>query len=578
MATLPAGENGPIGAALHAAGGSHFGLRREDNQDRFHVDLARGLFIVIDGVGGHAAGGQAADVALTMLRARLERETGPVEDRLREAIAVANNEIYRVAASRPEWRGMACVLTVAVVRDGQATIGHVGDTRLYTLRRGRIEKVTRDHSPVGEREDAGEIGELEAMRHPRRNEVYRDVGSDPHTPGDADFVAIQAVPFEADMALLLCSDGLSDLVPSAAIAGLVHQCAGEPDAVVRSLIEAANDAGGKDNVTVVYVEGETFAASRRRYARAASPLVGQASAVRGALQAESDGRPRWLRRRWMRVAAYVIGCGIALAAIGDALARVGLVAWLPQPPLLGGITLSTEQVVRPGESIMAAIERAIPGSQVMVEPGEYREQLRLRDGVRVVSRVPRGATLRLPAGAPEAEAAVVATSLTAGNFAGFRIVGDAATPLGTGLLVFDAVLSIVDVEVTGATKAAVEIGGSGTSLVGGDLHDNPGAGIVIRAGATPRVANTTFVRNGTPDRARAPLVIEAGARPRFAGNVFRGIGPDAFHALDASARLALVNDNWFAGLHAPELAASPTRLVPPKPGPASPPPPRRPRQ
>ena len=134
--------------------------------------------MVIDGVGGQAAGGEAAALALSMLRARLERETGPVDQRVREAIAVANNEIHRAAASRADWNGMACVLTVAVMKDGVATVGHVGDTRLYKIRDGRIEKITRDHSPVGEREDAGELSESEAMRHPRRNEVYRDVGSE----------------------------------------------------------------------------------------------------------------------------------------------------------------------------------------------------------------------------------------------------------------------------------------------------------------------------------------------------------------------------------------------------------------
>src|SRR5204863_4015205 len=116
---------------------------------------------------------------------------GTVADRVREAITVANNEIHRVAALRPEWHGMACVLTVAVVEEGRAIVGHVGDTRLYKLRQGRIDKVTRDHSPVGEREDAHESSEVEAMRHPRRNEVYRDVGSEPHEADDADFIDIQ---------------------------------------------------------------------------------------------------------------------------------------------------------------------------------------------------------------------------------------------------------------------------------------------------------------------------------------------------------------------------------------------------
>src|SRR5262245_1658968 len=94
---------------LKAAGKTDPGRQRAVNEDRLYVDAARGLFIVIDGIGGQAAGGKAADVALSMLRTRLERETGPVESRIREAITIANNEIYRLAASRPEWNGMACV-------------------------------------------------------------------------------------------------------------------------------------------------------------------------------------------------------------------------------------------------------------------------------------------------------------------------------------------------------------------------------------------------------------------------------------------------------------------------------------
>ena len=537
----------PPNPGLRAAGGSHSGLQREDNQDLFHVDLARGLFMVIDGVGGQAAGGQAADVALTMLRARLERETGPVAERVQEAITVANNEILRAAAARPEWRGMACVLTVAVVADGAATIGHVGDTRLYKLREGRIEKVTHDHSPVGEREDAGELSELEAMRHPRRNEVYRDVGSDPHAVGDAEFIEIDTVPFERDAALLLCSDGLSDLVPAAAIAALVEEHAGDPDAVVRALIDAANDAGGKDNVTVVYVEGDRFAAQHRA----------------GSAASAAASRPR-KRYSWSRLAAYVIVFGVAVAAAVALLSQLGLIEWLPRAPVLGtGSVFSVEQVVRPGESIADAIARAGTGSQVVVEPGEYREQLRLRDGIRVVSREARGATLRLPASAAEGEAAVIAQGLSSGNFAGFRIVGDAATPLGTGLSAHDSVLSIVDVEVTGATGAAIELGGAGVSLVGADVHDNPGAALVIRANAAPRVANSTFARNGAPERGLPALVIEAGARPRLAGNVFRGVEPDLFRGLDAAARQDLVRDNWFAGVH--EAAVTPNKPAPPKP-------------
>ena len=128
----------PTATAIRAAADTNAGRQRDVNQDRIYVDPGRGLFLVIDGVGGHAAGGKAADIALMTVRSRLERETGAVVDRVREAIASANNEIHRAAAARPEWSGMACVLTVVVVDEARAVVGHVGDTRLYWLEDSRI--------------------------------------------------------------------------------------------------------------------------------------------------------------------------------------------------------------------------------------------------------------------------------------------------------------------------------------------------------------------------------------------------------------------------------------------------------
>ena len=163
-------------AKLRCAAESDLGRVRTNNEDRVHCDPGRGIYLVVDGVGGQAAGEKAADVALSMIRTRLERQTGDAPQRIREAITVANNEIVRLARGNPQWEGMACVLTVALVEGESAFIGHVGDSRLYKIRGGRIQKITHDHSPVGEREDSGEISESDAMRHPRRNEVYRDIG------------------------------------------------------------------------------------------------------------------------------------------------------------------------------------------------------------------------------------------------------------------------------------------------------------------------------------------------------------------------------------------------------------------
>lgn len=540
--------------ALVAAGRTDPGTQREVNEDRFHVDTARGLFVVIDGVGGQAAGGRAADVALSMLRERLERETGPVTARITEAIVVANNEICRLASTRAEWQGMACVLTIAIVNDGKATIGHVGDTRLYKIHDAHIEKITKDHSPVGEREDAGEISELQAMRHPRRNEVYRDVGSELHDPGDADFIDLDEIAFEPDSALLLCTDGLTDLVDSASIARIVAERAGDPQAVVDTLIDAANAAGGKDNVTVVYVEGQHFASARHalppdaRRPSAAHPAKGRALAPE---QTEApDPGPKPARHPFVTLAiivllAVVVGAGI--------LARTGFrfrLPWLQVQPatITPALGVADVRIVPPDGSIADAIRDAAPDSEIIVEPGEYREQLVLKDRVRLVSRVPRGAVIRLPATVPDTVnvPAVLAIGLSRAEFAGFRIVGDAATPLAVGIRVEESTLSIVDVEITGATAAGVEFSGGGAAaLLGSDIRENPGAAIVVRGLATPRIAHNVFARNGTSERAAGPLVVMNGAQPRFSGNVFLGLSRDAFARLESATRLTLQNENWF---------------------------------
>src|SRR6185437_10218364 len=142
---------------LRSAGRSDMGRVRKNNEDAFHIDPERGIFLVVDGIGGNNAGEKAAEIAVDIIRKRLERQTGATDQRVREAIALANNEIFRAAQSNPDWHGMACVLTVAVLENGDAVIGHVGDSRLYKVRLGGIRKVTPDHSPVGEREDNYEL-------------------------------------------------------------------------------------------------------------------------------------------------------------------------------------------------------------------------------------------------------------------------------------------------------------------------------------------------------------------------------------------------------------------------------------
>src|SRR4051794_35153243 len=164
------------GHGWRVAAATDCGRVRDHNEDVYCVDVDAGIFLVVDGVGGQAAGEVAARIAAERIQRRVERQDAPAHVRVREAITLANREILLKAGSDPALAGMAWVLTLAGVEEGGLTIGHVGDSRLYRLDARGISKLTHDHSPVGELEDAREISETDAMRDDRRNEVYRDVG------------------------------------------------------------------------------------------------------------------------------------------------------------------------------------------------------------------------------------------------------------------------------------------------------------------------------------------------------------------------------------------------------------------
>ena len=514
--------------AFRAAGVTDVGAQRVVNEDRFHVDADLGIFIVIDGVGGQAAGGRAADTALDIVRTRLANGNGNTSARVREAIAAANNEIHRQASTRPEWQGMACVLTAAVIEGDRVTIGHVGDTRLYKLRAGAIQKITRDHSPIGEREDAGDITELDAMQHPRRNEVYRDVGSDPHEPGDADFIDTVDTTLEPDAALLLCSDGLTDLVSSATVRQISARLAGHPEQITAALVKAANEAGGKDNITVVYVEGAQFATAVHRQAHASRPRQPLLYLLTALILLTTLA----LAWRW---ADYPLPASVKRALSGT---EAGLI------------------IVSASESIGDAIRRAAPGTMILVEPGEYRERLTLAGDVRVVSMVPRGAVLRLPSTATDQDAAVTAVDVQYAELAGFRIVGDAASPLGTGVLTRSSNVRLIDLEITGAARTAVDLGpGDNVMLMGSDIHDNAGVGIAVRAQASPRVAHNSFSNNSASEQAAAAMLIEPNSKPVFQGNVFRGVDPHTLPFIDAVLRAELKKANVFPDVMPPPAPA-----------------------
>ncbi|HEY2295181.1 MAG TPA: protein phosphatase 2C domain-containing protein [Thermoanaerobaculia bacterium] len=513
----------PLSACL-----SDPGLARENNEDRVLCDPERGIYAVIDGVGGESGGEIAAQTAMEILQARLSRRTTDPSRLIREAIALANKQIWERAQANPALTGMSCVLTVAVVDDGQVTIGHVGDSRLYLLKPGQIKKVTRDHSPVGAREDTGEISEAEAMAHPRRNEIFRDVGSAPHEPDEEGFIDVTSMAFEPDAALLICSDGLSDLVTSRTILGTVEAGAGNPKRAAQALIDAANQAGGKDNVSVVLVEGERYAAAvRKARPDLATRETPRPTGARGAAAAKGGAGRRifgaFLRMLVSRPAFLLYGAilgAFAFAAFGKSLLD-GIV------PGTGGPAASSGRVLRVGgeggaATIAEALGQASPGDTVEVMPGTYREALQLRSGVALVSRVPRGAVILPPpgSGAP----AVSAQSVADASVEGFRIAGDAQAPLQVGIRLADSDVGIDGVEITGAQTAAIDLVEADRSEVRYSLlHDNPGGGVLVESNAAPRLLANLIAGNGrTPGALHPGVEVRDGARPDLVENRFEG--------------------------------------------------------
>lgn len=250
-----------VTARWRSAVATDAGLIRTSNEDRCYTDDERGVFLVVDGIGGHAGGEIAAEIAVDTIRLALLNSRGPAAWRVRSAIVEANNVIHKAADANPAWHGMSCVLTLAIVEENRVTVGHVGDSRLYLIWNGAIRKLTSDQSPVGEQEEAGALTEFEAMRHPRRHEVFVDVGSRQRHPGD-EFVQIRELEFKPDAALLFCSDGLSDLLTSAEILSIAEGYDGHPEFVPQALVDAALEAGGRDNVSVIFVAGSDFLGSR----------------------------------------------------------------------------------------------------------------------------------------------------------------------------------------------------------------------------------------------------------------------------------------------------------------------------
>jgi PPM family protein phosphatase len=535
---------GDPAARFRCASGSHAGLRRQNNEDRVHYDLERGLFIVVDGVGGQAAGEKAADIAMAAVRAGVERGTGSAQDRLETAIIDGNNEIVRQAQLSPELAGMGCVLTAAVVSDGTATIAHVGDTRLYKFRHGSAVKITHDHSPVGEQEERGELSEAEAMRHPMRNQIFRALGAAEQSPSEPGFVESQQVAFEDDSALLLCSDGLTDLVPLGEIAYLVDLHAGDPRTVVERLIDAANSAGGKDNVSVIFVAGERFATAGSAdpdttITRKISPDRRKAAAPPDLTARTPSGGDGWLRR-----APLIFALGALAAAGGFLLGRTTPATVAPPrsaPAAPRSITVGPGTTAT-SATIGEALATAAPGDTILVEPGEYRGPLSVRKDVTLTSVNPRQAVI-LPA-IGQTEPAVVIDGTQGARLIGFAVRSPAGAPIAIGIQVLNGSAEIADLEVSGTREAAIEIATSGAATVRGtSLRITSGTGILVRPGAAPRLTHNLIARDRDGASGTSALDVQGDAKPVLVDNVISGFGAHAIAGPGGADRDRLLQGN-----------------------------------
>lgn len=494
------------------------GQRRTNNEDLSFVNEREGIFAVVDGVGGEVAGEEAARTAVEAIRFRFKDPGGDTEERIREAIALANNRIFQATQARPELTGMACVLTLAVIEGRTVTVGHVGDSRLYRIRGGRMEKITLDHSPVGEREDRGEITESEAMSHPRRNEVYRDVGSEPRQPNDPGFIDIFRTSLPPDAAILISSDGLTDMVPREDMLRIIESYSKDPQRIAEALIDAANEAGGKDNITVVFIPGSAFASASggsttRRMgpvtpdgppaaAPAAAPVTTPPAPARARKPLENFPIPEQIspRRRipvWMPiVAALVVVAAAALYWLRDHTAS-------EQGIHLGPAVLQVGKGQQ-YSSITAALADARDGDSVMVAPGVYPENLLLKSGVSVISAKPGEAEIQ------SSGTALNAQTVAGVRISGFRIKPDLTNALQIGLLARDSALELDNSEIVGASDAGVVIQGNSTARLSRNfIHENVKSGVRVESASVPEMQGNRICDNGVDIDPASPLAADA---------------------------------------------------------------------
>jgi serine/threonine protein phosphatase PrpC len=252
---------------------SDTGRQRRGNEDAFYARAP--LFAVADGMGGAQAGEVASGLAVEVVERGLPEDGGSVEERLRRIVGEANARINAVARADQQRAGMGTTLTLVYVGEAELSVAHVGDSRLYRLRDGVFERLTDDHSLVEELVRQGKITPQEADEHPQRSIITRALGPEAAVEPDSHTWAAR----DGDV-YLICSDGLTSMVPEARVGELIRGSATLGEAG-RTLIDAANAAGGRDNITVVLFVLEEVGAPAGSTPTSEHPAVDAAQAGAG---------------------------------------------------------------------------------------------------------------------------------------------------------------------------------------------------------------------------------------------------------------------------------------------------------
>ena len=281
-----------IRIAAHS-GRTDTGRQRRANEDAMLSHAP--LFVVADGMGGAQAGEVASQAAVSAFEEGLP--DGPLAETLPARIQIANRVIHDQARSDPSYSGMGTTITAAAIDPGSetVTIGHVGDSRAYRIRDGIIQRLTRDHSLVEEMRRRGQLTEAQAEEHPQRSIITRALGPEPEV--DVDVQEVATAPGDL---FLLCSDGLTSMLDDDRIRRIVNEADSLDDAT-RDLVEAANLAGGRDNITVVLFQVEDPASP---LPRPGSPRV--RPPARGVSGARTSGSRRAVRAVIGAVAALLV--------------------------------------------------------------------------------------------------------------------------------------------------------------------------------------------------------------------------------------------------------------------------------